>query len=129
MQFLPSLAIFAAVNLVWLAISGVHLGGDTGLFLDGARRLLDGQPLVDREPSYLGYVAVIAASQAVGAGLLGVVLIQIAVATAGAGAVYRLGMELGGTRVAAGTVAGVRPVTGRGRPDRRRPRSKAAGRR
>ncbi len=82
-------------------MTGVHLGGDTGLFLDGARRLLEGQPLVDREPSYLGYVAVVAASQAVGGGLLGVVLFQIAVATAGAGAVYRLGMELGGARVAA----------------------------
>jgi hypothetical protein len=100
MQFLPSLAIFAAANLVWLAITGVHLGGDTGLFLDGARRLLDGQPLVDREPSYVGYVAVVAASQALGSGLIGVVLFQIAVATLGAGAVYRLGMELGGARVA-----------------------------
>ena len=101
MQFLPSLAIFAAANLLWLALTGVHLGGDSGLFLDGARRLLEGQPLVDREPSYVGYAAVVAASQALGAGLPGVVLFQISVATLGAGAVYRLGMELGGPRVAA----------------------------
>lgn len=95
-----SLAIFAAANLAWLALTGVHTGGDTGLYLDGARRLLDGQPLVDREPSYVGYVAVVAASQFLGSGLVGVALFQIAIATLAAGAVYRMGTELGGARVA-----------------------------
>jgi Dolichyl-phosphate-mannose-protein mannosyltransferase len=95
-----SLAIFAVVNLALLAATGVHVGGDTGLFLDGARRLMQGQPLIDREPSYLGYIAVVGSIQAVGAGSIGVVLFQIVAATAGAGAVYRLAMELGGARAA-----------------------------
>ena len=95
-----SLAIFAVVNLALLAVTGVHVGGDTGLFLDGARRLTEGQPLIDREPSYLGYVAVVAAIQAVSGGSIGIVLFQIAAATVGAGAVYRLGMALGGARTA-----------------------------
>jgi 4-amino-4-deoxy-L-arabinose transferase-like glycosyltransferase len=95
-----ALAIFAVVNLGLFAYGGVHLGGDTGLFLDGAQRLLEGRRLIQREPSYLGYLSVVAFSQGLGGGLVGVVLLQIAVATLGAGAVYRLGMELGGSRTA-----------------------------
>ena len=95
-----ALAIFAGVNLALLAYSGVHVGGDTPLFLDGAQRLLEGRRLIAREPSYLGYLAVVGFSQGLGGGLVGVVLLQIAVATLGAAAVYRMGMELGGSRAA-----------------------------
>ena len=95
-----ALAIFAAVNVALFAITGVHVGGDTGLFLDGADRLLEGRRLIAREPSYVGYIAVVALDEGLRLGLVGVVLLQIAAATLGAGAVYRLGQELGGPRTA-----------------------------
>ena len=94
------LFFFAAVNLVLLALIGPLTGGDTVIYLDGATRLLDGQPLVERQPSYIGYIVVVAVFQAMGAGLLGLILLQIGMATVAAGAVYRLGAELGGVRAA-----------------------------
>jgi 4-amino-4-deoxy-L-arabinose transferase-like glycosyltransferase len=84
--------------LLW---SGIKAGGDTGIYLDGATALLSGQALTERQPSYLGYIAVVAAFQAAGAGLTGVVVGQLAAATAAAWAVYRMAVEIGG-RLAGG---------------------------
>jgi mannosyltransferase len=95
-----ALFLFAAVNLVLLAFIGPLSGGDTVIYLDGATRLLDGQPLIERQPSYLGYIVIVAACQAMGVGLLGLILLQIGIATVAAGAVYRLGAELAGARAA-----------------------------
>lgn len=89
-------AIFALVNLVLLAINGVRLGGDTPLYLDGAARLLDGRALVEREPSYSGYIALVAFAQATGIGLIGVVLIQIAAASAAAASVFDMAATFAG---------------------------------
>lgn len=72
------------------------MGGDTGIYLDGAASLLNGQPLIERQPSYLGYIAVVAAFQAIGAGLTGLVIAQVAAAVVAAVAVCRLAVELGG---------------------------------
>ena len=76
--------------------SGVKAGGDTGIYVDGAAALLNGEPLTARQPSYLGYIAVVAAFQAIGAGLTGLVIAQVAAAVAAAVAVYRMAVELGG---------------------------------
>ena len=76
--------------------SGVRIGGDTSLYLDGASSLLNGQPLIGRQPSYLGYIAVVAGLQAAGGGLVSIVIIQLAAATVAAIAVYRIAVELGG---------------------------------
>jgi hypothetical protein len=95
---------FVVVNLALVAINGVRQGGDTPLYLDGASRLLDGRPLVDREPSYPGYIAVIALFQALGVGLFGVVLVQIIAGAAATAAVYRMATELTG-RVAGAIAA------------------------
>lgn len=76
--------------------SGIRVGGDTGIYVDGATALLDGQPLTERQPSYVGYIAVIAALQLAGAGLIGVVAAQLAAATFAAFAVHRMAVELGG---------------------------------
>ena len=92
---------FVAGNLALLLWSGIKAGGDTGIYLDGATALLSGQALTERQPSYLGYIAVVAAFQAVGAGLTGVVIGQLAAATAAAWAVYRMAVEIGG-RLAGG---------------------------
>ena len=81
--------------------SGVKAGGDTGIYVDGAAALLNGQPLTARQPSYVGYIAVVAAFQAIGAGLAGLVIAQVAAAVVAAVVVYRLAVELGG-RLAGG---------------------------
>ncbi len=72
------------------------MGGDTGIYLDGAASLLNGQPLIERQPSYLGYIAVVATFQAIGAGLTGLVIAQAAAAVVAAVAVYCLAVEFGG---------------------------------
>ena len=79
-----------------VAWSGVRLGGDSGIYIDGAHALLNGQPLTVREPSYAGYIAFVAFFQATGAGLVGLVLGQVAAATAAAYAVYLIARQLGG---------------------------------
>jgi 4-amino-4-deoxy-L-arabinose transferase-like glycosyltransferase len=99
------MATFALVNLGLLAVNGVRLGGDTPLYIDGATRLLDGLPLVNRQPSYPGFVAVVALAQATGAGLVGVVLIQIAAASVAAATVYDMAAAFAGR--AAGIAAAV----------------------
>jgi hypothetical protein len=95
------LAAFVAVNLLLIVINGVSSGGDTGLYVDGARAMLQGHPLIDRQPSYTGYIAIVALSLAAGAGLAGVIAIQLLAATAAAYAVWRVAGALGGSFAAA----------------------------
>ena len=90
------LLLFVVVNLGMVAWSGVRLGGDSGIYIDGAHALLNGQPLTVRQPSYAGYIAFVAFFQVMGAGLVGVVLGQVAAATAAAYAVYLMARQLGG---------------------------------
>ena len=92
------------VNLGMVAWSGVRLGGDSGIYIDGAHALLNGQPLTVREPSYAGYIAFVAFFQATGAGLVGLVLGQVAAATAAAYAVYLIARQLGGPLAASVSV-------------------------
>ena len=93
--------MFVAINIALLIGSGVRVGGDSGIYVDGAEKMLSGRMLTARQPSYAGYIAVVAASQAVGAGLWGVVAMQLAAAVVAAVAVYCLALELGG-RLAGG---------------------------
>jgi hypothetical protein len=90
------MVLFATINLAMLAINGVRIGGDSSLYLDGADRVLAGQPLVDRQPSYFGYVVVVAASQAIRAGTTGVVMLQLLLASMAAAVVYLIGAALAG---------------------------------
>lgn len=90
------MVFFGAVNLVWFAVSGVRVGGDTPLYFEGAARLLEGRPLINREPSYAGYVALVALLQATGAPLQVLVLLQVTLAALAAGAVYAMGAALAG---------------------------------
>lgn len=75
------------------------------MYLDGATAMLNGQPLTVRQPSYAGYIAYVAAFEAVGLGTTGVVLGQVIAAAGAAALVCRLASTIGG--VAAGVVAGV----------------------
>jgi 4-amino-4-deoxy-L-arabinose transferase-like glycosyltransferase len=89
-----------AVNLVMAASSGVRLGGDSGIYIDGAQALLNGQPLTVRQPSYSGYIAFVTLFQAIGAGLAGLVIGQVAVAAVAAYVVALMARELGGALAA-----------------------------
>lgn len=95
-DLIAAMLLFAAVNFALVAINGERHGGDTPLYLDGAARLLDGRPLIDREPSYLGYVAVVAAAQKIGIGTFGVVILQVLLGSVAAGAVFAIGASLAG---------------------------------
>lgn len=95
-DLMAAMVFFAAVNLVLVAVNGVRLGGDSPLYLDGAARLLDGRPLIDRQPSYAGYVAVVAAAHAIGIGTFGVVMIQVFLGAVTAAVVYLIGATLAG---------------------------------
>jgi hypothetical protein len=91
---------FVLVNVVLASMSGVRSGGDTGMYLDGARALATGEPLSVRQPSYAAYIAVIALFQSIGAGLTGVVAAQVVAATAAAAVVARIAGELAGPAAA-----------------------------
>jgi hypothetical protein len=95
-----ALAVFVLANVVLAIASGVRSGGDTGMYLDGASALMNGQPLSVRQPSYAGYIAVIAFFQGIGAGLAGVVVAQLIAASAAAVVVAKLAGELSGTLAA-----------------------------
>lgn len=99
-----AMVFFAVVNLLLVAINGVREGGDTPLYLDGANRVLDGRPLIDRQPSYAGYVYVVAAVQAAGAGTFGVVMLQILGGAGAAAGVYAMAAAMAG-RLAGGLAA------------------------
>lgn len=88
-----------------VAWSGVRLGGDSGIYLDGASALLNGQPLTVRQPSYAGYICFVTFFQAIGAGLVGIVIGQVAAATVAAYAVYLMARQLGGPPAAIAAVA------------------------
>lgn len=95
-----ALLVFFVFNLALVAASGVRSGGDTGMYLDGAQALRNGQPLSVRQPSYAAYIAVIAFVQSIGAGLTAVVAAQVIAATAAAALVARMAAELAGPTAA-----------------------------
>lgn len=97
--------LFVAVNAALLAYHGVREGGDSPLYVDGGARLLDGRPLVDRQPSYVGYIYVVAATQALQIGALGLVMFQIVAGAIAAIAVYAIAASMAGAT--AGRIAAV----------------------
>jgi 4-amino-4-deoxy-L-arabinose transferase-like glycosyltransferase len=96
-------ALFVAVNAAMLLRYGVRLGGDSGRYLAAAAHLLAGEPLEGREATFAGYAALVALSRAAGAGLPGVVAVQLLLAALATAALYDMGRRLGGT--AAGFLA------------------------
>lgn len=85
-----------SLNLILFAFVGVLQGSDTTVYRSGAAHLLARQPLEGKEPSYVGYISVMAVCRMLGVGERGVVVLQIAVAAAAALALYRLGSRLCG---------------------------------
>lgn len=96
-------ALFVVANVALFAVMGVRTGADTSIYLEGAQRLALGEPLVGRQPSYLGYLWFVAAAHVAHAGNVPVVVLQLVAAAGAAAVVYLAGAELGG--VTAGLVA------------------------
>ena len=86
------------VNVAAVAMLGVREGKDTSRYVDGARRIVSGEPFVNKEQSYLGFAALIALSNAVSGSYIGVVVLQIVVAGIAACFTFRLADELFGPR-------------------------------
>ena len=95
--------VFAVVNLVIAWWFGIRTGQDTGIYIDGAAAMLEGHALTARQPSYAGYIAVVALCQWLGVGPSGVIAIQLFAAATAAAVVFLLASSLGGTT--AGAVA------------------------
>jgi len=83
-------------NLLLLTWSGIHLGGDTVRYTEGAAKLAAGLPLDGIQRLFPAYIGVLAASTAVGLGNAGVVGLQILVAALAAVVLYQLGSTLAG---------------------------------
>lgn len=79
----------------------IRLVGDTPRYVLGAENLLAGRPLVDKQGSYAGYVALVAACLACGVGLQGVVGVQILAALLSLPCLYGLGRRVGGAATGA----------------------------
>ena len=94
----PLLLILAALVFVAnvLALHPPRFGGDTSRYVDGARHLLGGMPFQEKEASYIGYDAVVAAAMAAGSGPVAVVTLQIVMTIAAALVLRRMGRELYG---------------------------------
>lgn len=96
-------SLFLIVNLTILISGGIRLGGDSPRYLAGADNLLQGLPLQARQMSYSGYLLLIAFCRLTGAGLPGVIFIQLVLAATASVALYDLGRALHGHR--AGLIA------------------------
>ena len=89
--------LFMAVAVAMIAIGGgVQLGGDSGVYLTGAHAILTGEPLTARQPSYAGYILVVAMCEWLSLGPSGVITLQVAAAALAVVAVYRMAGALGG---------------------------------
>ena len=93
---LVALLVFVLVNAALVMMSGVRIGGDSGMYLDGARALASGEPLSVRQPSYAAYIAFIAVIQSIGGGTIGVVVAQVAAALGAAVVVGKMAAHLAG---------------------------------
>lgn len=96
-------SVFVLVNTLIAFATGVRVGLDTGIYVDGGAALLQGQPLTARQPSYVGYIAFVALLQRLGLGLAAIVAGQLIAATVAAVVVFWFASALGGA--AAGAVA------------------------
>ncbi len=86
-----------AINLGLLAMLGVQHGNDTVRYIASAAEMLAGQPFRGQNGwLYIGYNGLLAATEATGAGQLGVIGFQFAVAACATLALYDLGRQVGG---------------------------------
>lgn len=90
------IAASAAVQLVLLHLHSVSTAGDGPLYLDGARRLVSGVPLLDIQRSYSGYIALLALLERLHLGLFGLGIVQVALLEFAGLALFAMGESLAG---------------------------------
>jgi hypothetical protein len=98
-SILIAIAAVIAVNVALLLLLGVRLGGDAPRYIDGARRIAEGEPLTDRQQVYFGYIYLLAVLDRLGLGLWPMYAVQFAGTTAAAAAAVHLGRQFGGAFV------------------------------
>lgn len=90
------LVVALGIPALSLIQQGPSFGGDTGRYLTGSQQLLAGDGLETGMWPYVGYIAVVAASRALGAGLSAVVAFQLVMAAAALVAMFLMGRDLAG---------------------------------
>lgn len=90
------IALAVLVNLALFVLLGLRLGGDAGRYLEGADKLLQGQPLTARQQVYFGYICLLAAVKWLALDQRVVYVIQIAASCAATVAALQLGRRVGG---------------------------------
>ena len=93
----PFLCIFGswlAVHLVFWKAFGLRMGGDTGRYVGGAQRILEGLPLGGGQRHYLAYEGLLAFVQGLDGGLEFMVIVQGLLALGGAVGLYFLGRRM-----------------------------------
>jgi hypothetical protein len=98
------LVAIAADVLMWRAF-GWRAGGDYERYADGARRLLSGIPLDDRQLGYIGYIGILASATLAGVGIRAVYYFQLALSACAGVAAFSFGRALNGVR--AGLLCGL----------------------
>ena len=101
-QWVP-IALFVTMCCLMAYVRGVHYGGDTSRYIEGAERILAGEPLALRQNTYVGYILYVAALKGLGLGDLGIIVGQVVLSGLVTVALYDLGRRLSGP--AAGVVA------------------------
>jgi hypothetical protein len=89
------IAIFLGLSFKQLAHRGVQMGGDSMRYVGGADRLRNGQPLIEKMPSYLGYITIVRPFRRFESGLKGIVVLQIIIAALAGVTLFWLGKRLG----------------------------------
>ena len=88
------------VNVALWMLLGSRTGGDTLRYIDGARRVLAGEALSDRQQVYFGYIYVLAALRWLDAPLAFIYVGQIAASALAGVAAAGLGRHFGGNTIA-----------------------------
>lgn len=99
LRYLPAALLSILFIFVYFVTTPRHITGtaDSARYLVGGSNIASGQlPLVFKGDSYIGYIALIAASFSVGAGVYGVVLVQLLIGVLACFAIADLGRSMGG---------------------------------
>jgi hypothetical protein len=92
------------LNLAIVLRHGVMVAGDTPRYLDGARNLVEGLPLVGKQPAFKGYIALVALFHWLGLGDAGLVGFQAGISLLAGLCLRSAVLRISGSR-AAGNIA------------------------
>lgn len=96
LKFAALLAIWATIQVASFMLGGVALGGDSARYIESGVALFEGGELNARAAPYLSYIFLVGLCDWLGAGLTGVVILQLIAAAAALWFVFDLGRSVGG---------------------------------